>query len=155
MKSVIAILLFSAVACAQSLTSQPTTSEPRVVRYQLKPSELKDTYAASYAPVARLKPGDILETNTVDCFGNAIQKPGDTLSMAKGDNPLTGPFFIEGAEPGDTLAIKILSLEVDGNQGVGALAPGFGAINSTNYTPMLNPAIKEKIWFYPIDHAGN
>ena len=155
MKSVIAILLFSAVAWAQSLTSQPTTSEPRVVRYQLKPSELKYTYAASYAPVARLKPGDILETNTVDCFGNAIQKPGDTLSMAKGDNPLTGPFFIEGAEPGDTLAIKILSLEVDGNQGVGALAPGFGAINSTNYTPMLNPAIKEKIWFYPIDHAGN
>jgi len=155
MKSVIAILLFSAVACAQSLTSQPTTSEPRVVRYQLKPSELKYTYAASYAPVARLKPGDILETNTVDCFGNAIQKPGDTLSMAKGDNPLTGPFFIEGAEPGDTLAIKILSLEVDGNQGVGALAPGFGAINSTNYTPMLNPAIKEKIWFYPIDHATN
>ena len=155
MKSVIAILLFSAVACAQSLTSQPTTSEPRVVRYQLKPSELKYTYAASYAPVARLKPGDILETNTVDCFGNAIQKPGDTLSMAKGDNPLTGPFFIEGAEPGDTLAIKILSLEVDGNQGVGALAPGFGAINSTNYTPMLHPPLPEKIWFYPVDHASN
>jgi len=150
MKSIIAIFLFSAVACAQSVTG-----EPRVVRYQLKPSELKYTYAASYAPVARLKSGDILETNTVDCFGNAIQKPGDTLSMAKGDNPLTGPFFIEGAEPGDTLAIKILSLEVDGNQGVGALAPGFGAINSTNYTPMLNPPIKEKIWFYPIDHAGN
>src|SRR5260370_10761490 len=150
MKSIIAILLFSAVACAQSITS-----EPRVVHYQLKPSELKYTYAASYAPVARLKSGDILETNTVDCFGNAIQKPGDTLSMAKGDNPLTGPFFIEGAEPGDTLAIKILSLEVDGNQGVGALAPGFGAINSTNYTPMLNPPIKEKIWFYPIDHATN
>ena len=150
MKSIIAILLFSAVACAQSITS-----EPRVVHYQLKPSELKYTYAASYAPVARLKSGDILETNTVDCFGNAIQKPGDTLSMAKGDNPLTGPFFIEGAEPGDTLAIKILSLEVDGNQGVGALAPGFGAIHSTNYTPMLNPPIKEKIWFYPIDHAGN
>jgi amidase len=155
MKSIIAILLFSAVACAQSVTGQPPIGEPRVVRYQLKPSELKYTYAASYAPVARLKSGDILETNTVDCFGNAIQKPGDTLSMAKGDNPLTGPFFIEGAEPGDTLAIRILSLEVDGNQGVGALAPGFGAINSTNYTPMLNPPIQEKIWFYPIDHAAN
>src|SRR5262249_2038408 len=29
------------------------------------------------------------------------------------------------------------------------------AINSTNYTPMLNPPIKEKIWFYPIDHSTN
>lgn len=144
------VLLLSAAALAQS-----TGQQPRVVRYQVKPSELKYTYAASYAPVARLRPGDILETNTVDCFGNAIRKPGDTLSMAAGDNPLTGPFFIEDAEAGDTLAVKILSLEVDSNQGIGALAPGFGAINSTNYTPMINPPIPEKIWFYPIDHAGN
>ena len=106
-------------------------------------------------PVARLKPGDILDTNTLDCFGNAIKKPGDTLSMVKGDNPLTGPFYIEGAEPGDTLAVKILDLEVDGDQGVGAFAPGFGALNETNYTPMLHPPLPEKIWFYPIDHATN
>src|SRR5205807_516670 len=82
--------------------------------------------------------------------GNAIQKPGDTLSMVKGDNPLTGPFHIESAEPGDTLAVKILDLQVDGNQGVGALAPGFGALNETNYTPMLHQPLPEKIWFYPI-----
>ena len=135
--------------------SAPAQEEGKVVRYQVKPAELKYTYAASYAPVARLKPGNILETNTVDCFGNAIKKPGDTLSMATGDNPLTGPFFIEGAEPGDTLAIKILDIQVDGDQGIGALAPGFGAINATNYTPMINPPIPEKIWFYPIDHATN
>ncbi len=144
----------ASVAAAQG-ASPSASEEGKVVRYELKMSELKYTYAASYQPVARLKSGNILETNTVDCFGNAIKKPGDTLDMAPGDNPLTGPFFIEGAEVGDTLAIKILDLQVDGNQGIGALAPGFGAINSTNYTPMLNPAIKEKIWFYPIDHASN
>jgi amidase len=150
MKSFFVALLLSTGALAQSSTEQP-----RVVRYQAKPGELKYTFASSYAPVARLKSGDILETNTVDCFGNAIRKPGDTLSMVPGDNPLTGPFYIEGAEPGDTLAVKVLDLQVDGDQGIGALAPGFGAINSTNYTPMLNPPIKEKIWFYPIDHAAN
>jgi hypothetical protein len=31
-----------------------------------------------------------------------LRKPGDTLSMVKGDNPLAGPFYVEGAEPGDT-----------------------------------------------------
>jgi amidase len=149
MKSIFTAAILVASAFAQ------TSEEGKVVRYDLKTSELKYTYAASYAPVARLKSGNILETNTVDCFGNAIQKPGDTLSLAKGDNPLTGPFFIEGAEPGDTLAIKILDIQVDGKQGIGALAPGFGAINSTNYTPMLNAPIKEKIWFYPIDKAAN
>jgi amidase len=150
MKLLFAVLLLTTMACAQNQTEQG-----RVVRYSPKPDDLKYTYAASYSPVARLKPGNILETNTVDCFGNAIKKPGDTLSMSKGDNPLTGPFYIEGAEPGDTLAVKILDLQVDGDQGVGALAPGFGAINSTGYTPMINPPIPEKIWFYPIDHATN
>ena len=77
-----------------------------------------------------MKPGDIIDTNTFDCFGNVIQKPGDTLAKVKGDNPLTGPFYVEGAEPGDTLVVKILELTVDGNQGVGALAPGFGALNA-------------------------
>jgi amidase len=104
-------------------------------------------------PVARLKPGDILDTNTLDCFGNVIKKPGDTLSMVKGDNPLAGPFYIEGAQPGDTLVVKILDLEVDGNQGIGAFAPGFGALNETNYTPMLHPPLPEKVWFYPINHT--
>src|SRR5215510_9576848 len=130
---------FPALALLVAIFSQAQTVPPRVVRYEVKPNELKYTYAASYQPVARLKSGEILETNTVDCFGNAIKKPGDTLSMAPGDNPLTGPFFIEGAEAGDTLAVKILEIKVDSNQGIGALAPGFGAINSTNYTPMINP----------------
>jgi acetamidase/formamidase len=150
MKRLLIFFLFVAAALAQNQGEQG-----KVVHYQLKPSDLKYTYAASYAPVAHLKSGNILETNTVDCFGNAIQKPGDTLSMAKGDNPLTGPFYIDGAEPGDTLAIKILDLQVDGDQGIGALAPGFGAINSTGYTPMINQPIPEKIWFYHIDHAAN
>ncbi|HEY6968598.1 MAG TPA: acetamidase/formamidase family protein [Candidatus Angelobacter sp.] len=150
MKSFLAVVILAAIACAQNQSEQG-----RVVRYQLNPKELKYTYSASYAPVAHLKSGNILETNTVDCFGNAIKKPGDTLSMATGDNPLTGPFYVDGAEPGDMLAVKILDLEVDGDQGIGALAPGFGAINSTGYTPMINPPIPEKIWFYPIDHKSN
>lgn len=150
MKSLLFAAVFTVAAFAQN-----SSEEGKVVRYQLKPSELKYTFASSYAPVARLKSGNILETSTVDCFGNAIKKPGDTLNMAPGDNPLTGPFYIEGAEPGDTLAVKILDIQIDGEQGIGALAPGFGAINSTSYTPMLNEPIKEKIWFYPIDRATN
>ena len=125
-----------------------------VVKYQATINNVKYVYA-SVPPVAHLKPGDILDTNTLDCFGNAIQKPGDTLNMSKGDNPLTGPFYVEGAEPGDTLAVNILQLDIDSNQGLGALAPGFGAINATNYTPMLAPALPEKVWFYPVDHASS
>jgi acetamidase/formamidase len=77
------------------------------------------------------------------------------MAMVKGDNPLTGPFAIAGAEPGDTLVVKFLDLAVDSNRGVGALAPGFGALNTTSYTPMLNANLPEKIWFYDIDSRAN
>jgi acetamidase/formamidase len=145
---ILTLLIFGAAnVLAQSVPGN-------VVKYHATISDVKYVYA-SVEPVAHLKPGDILDTNTLDCFGNVIKKPGDTLSMVKGDNPLTGPFYIEGAEPGDTLAVKILDLEVDGDQGVGAFAPGFGALNETNYTPMLHSPLPEKIWFYPVDHASN
>lgn len=125
-----------------------------VVHYTTTTQNVKYLFATA-EPVARLRSGDILDTNTLDCFGNVLKKPGDNLSMAKGDNPLAGPFYVDGAEPGDTLAVKILDLQVDGDTGVGAFSFGFGALNETNYTPMLHPPLPERIWFYHIDHAAN
>jgi len=139
------LAITSTVVLAQSGNTVTYRATIDTVKYVYGPAQ----------PVARLEPGDILDTNTLDCFGNAIRKPGDTLSMAKGDNPLTGPFYIESAQPGDTLVVKILDLQVNGDQGIGAFAPGFGALNATNYTPMLHPGLPEKIWFFPIDHSDN
>ncbi len=145
MKVYLVLLVLSFAASAQNAS---------VVNYHATINDVKYVYGPA-APVARVKPGDIIQTNTLDAFGNVIKKPGDRQSMVKGDNPLTGPFYIEGAQPGDTLAVKILDLQVDGNQGVGAFAPGFGALNQTSYTPMLHSPLPEKIWFYPIDKASN
>src|SRR6202007_2095284 len=101
MRSVVCLLF--AVFTATAAVAQTSN----VVKYHADINTVKYVYAAA-EPVARLKPGDILDTNTLDCFGNALKKPGDTLSMAKGDNPLTGPFYVEGAQPGDTLVVKFL-----------------------------------------------
>ena len=150
-KQLIGFVLFSGMFAG---TTTGFAQSGNVVKYHATMTDVKYVYGVA-EPVARLKSGDILETNSVDAFGNAIQKPGDPLSLVKGDNPLTGPFYIEGAQPGDTLAVKIMDIQVDGNQGVGAFAPGFGALNETNYTPMLHPPLPEKIWLYPIDHATN
>src|SRR5712692_5236938 len=129
-------------------------SAQNVVRYEPAEKDLKYVYATA-PPVATLRPGDILETRTVDAFGGVIEKRGDTLAKVKGDNPLTGPFAVAGAEAGDTLVVKILELTVDSTRGVGALAPGFGALNTTSYTPMLNANLPDKIWFYDIDRVAN
>jgi amidase len=141
-------------AGAAVLLASTSASAQQTVRYQPAERDLKFVYA-TVPPVATLKPGDTLETNTLDAFGNVIQKPGDTMAMVKGDNPLTGPFAVAGAEPGDTLVVKILELVVDSPRGVGALAPGFGALNTTSYTPMLNQSPPERVWFYDIDRRAN
>ena len=75
-----ALLLFCTCSGAQS-----------VVRYTTTNANVKYLFATA-EPVAHLRSGDILDTNTLDCFGNGIKKQGDTLDMAKGDNPLAGPF---------------------------------------------------------------
>jgi amidase len=145
-------LAFSTAVAAQTM---PSADKDGVVRYRATIDNVKYVYGVAPA-VANLKPGNILEANSLDCFGNALQKPGDSFSLVKGDNPLTGPFFIEGAEPGDTLVVEILDLQVDGKQGVGTYGPGFGAVNATHYTPMLETKpLPEKMWFYPIDAAKN
>jgi acetamidase/formamidase len=142
------------VAGLMLATLSANAEEPRVVRYQATTSTVKYVYGTA-APVARLRPGDVLETNTLDCFGNVLRKPGDTLALVKGDNPLTGPFEVEGAQPGDTLVVKFLEVAPDSEQGTGAFAPGFGAISATSYTPMLGPALPERVYFYPIDRRRN
>ncbi|HET6933123.1 MAG TPA: acetamidase/formamidase family protein [Candidatus Acidoferrum sp.] len=122
-----------------------------VVRFKATMENVKATFGPA-EPVAHVKAGGVLEANSLDCFGNALQKPGDPFSLIKIDNPLTGPFFIDGAEPGDTLAVHILDLQVDSKQGVGAFSPGFGAANATHYSPMLEiKPLPERAWYYPID----
>ena len=144
-------VLLAAVFVATSSGAQAPANEPEVVHFKGTMANVKATFGPA-EPVAHVKPGGILEASSLDCFGNALQKPGDPFSNIKIDNPLTGPFYIDGAEPGDTLVVRILDLQVDGKQGVGTFGPGFGAANSTHYTPMLEKApLPDLAWYYPID----
>jgi len=137
------------VLCPTAVLAQGTDGD--VVRFKGTMENVKATFGPA-EPVAHVKAGGVLEANSLDCFGNVLQKPGDPFSLIKIDNPLTGPFFIDGAEPGDTLVVHILDLQVDSKQGVGAFSPGFGATNATHYTPMLETKpLPERAWYYPID----
>jgi hypothetical protein len=65
------------------------------VHYTATNANVKYLFATA-EPVAHLKSGDILDTNTLDCFGNVLRKPGDTLSMLKGDTLL--PLALKGRD---------------------------------------------------------
>ena len=60
------------------------------------------TALGSYEPVLRIASGDTVITTTVDNAG----RDASDQQVTPGGNPQTGPFYIEGAEPGDTIAVK-------------------------------------------------
>jgi hypothetical protein len=70
-----------------------------------------------------------------------------------GDDRADSPFYVEGAEPGDTLVVKVLDVQLDATRGVGVLGPGFGALTGTAYMPMLRAPLSKRIWFYPVDKS--
>jgi acetamidase/formamidase len=110
------------------------------------------------APKQRIKPGTRIVTWTEDCFDGMVKTSADLPSkvMPPGhDNPQTGPFYVEGAEPGDTIAIHILKLEPSRTYAVSAFSPGFGALVGNNETAMLGPDFPETTWRYDVDAKRN
>ena len=133
-------------------TATPLFSQTgSVVRYELKMNELKTVYGP-LPPVMHVKPGDTIETTTVDADGKEAEAAGFKVN---GPNPLTGPFYVDGAEPGDMLSVKFLAIDVNSKQGFGSAGPGFGALNSSKYTPVLGAPIPKTEWTYPVDAASN
>jgi formamidase len=92
------------------------------------------------APIARVAPGEEITLETRDGLDGqltASSTAGDLLTTRFGlSHPLTGPVYIEGAEPGDLLEVEILGYEHRGI-GVTAFLPGFGFLADVFPDPYL------------------
>lgn len=124
--------------------------------YTPRPDELAYTFGGR-TPVAHLRSGDVITVYTEDCFGGAVKTTEDLPSVVCQFpylNPVTGPFFIDGAEPGDTLAVHFLSITPARDWGVSSTFPHFGALTSTHTTATLQPPLEERVWLYEIDAAA-
>src|SRR5680860_1738108 len=72
-------------------------------------------------PVIRVQPGEVFVVECEDARGGRTRTPETMtteylLEMQRTGwygNPVTGPVFVEGAEPGDTLAVRIHEMSVD------------------------------------------
>jgi acetamidase/formamidase len=119
----------------------------------------REHYAYTFggvAPVMSIPPGTALRLWSDDAFGGALQSVDD-LSAAKVDlrfvNPQTGPFHVEGAEPGDTLVLHLVSLEPARDWGASAAIPFFGGMTSTDRTVSLQDPLPDTTWIYQLDRA--
>lgn len=74
-------------------------------------------------PTASCQSGDTVRFDTLDCFGNGLLASHAQLEdLAPDCNPATGPLYVEGAKPGDTLKIEIVDILV-GPLGVTLVGP--------------------------------
>lgn len=72
-------------------------------RHDFTPTVFHRQFSAANAPVLKIWPGDTIHTTTVDAAG--VDEKG--VPRVLGGNPQTGPFYVEGAMPGDTLKIHL------------------------------------------------
>ncbi len=103
-----------------------------------------------------MKPGTVLELWTEDCFAGKVWSKADLVSVVCDFpffNPQTGPFFIEGAEPGDTLAVHFVSIEPGRDWAASTTVPLFGALTSTQATATLQPPLPELGWMWQLDRG--
>jgi acetamidase/formamidase len=106
------------------------------------------------APVRRVRPGTALRLWSDDAFGGRLRSVTDVASE-KVDlaavNPQTGPFYVEGAEPGDTLVLHLVALEPARDWGASAHLPFFGGMTSTDRTVSLQDPLPEATYIYDLD----
>ena len=114
------------------------------VREIRQPNEQYQFVMGPYAePVARVKPGERVVIYTKDALGGKLTSEDQRVSDVLGPylNPQTGPIYVEGAEPGDTLAVTIEAIEPTRDWAFSCLVPYFGGLTSTTLTRMLQPPL--------------
>jgi acetamidase/formamidase len=104
-------------------------------------------------PIATVRPGEVLDIFTEDAFGSTVQSEADLPTKVLNFpfvNPQTGPIYVEGAEPGDTLAVEILEIEPTRDFVASAFIPYFGGLTATPTTALLHDPLPERVFIYPI-----
>jgi acetamidase/formamidase len=131
-------------------------NEDRTV--EVVPTDYSYVFNPYRGPIARVKQGERVAIHTDDAFESRITKKGDlpsrALATAKFLNPQTGPIYVEGAEPGDTLAVRIESIEPTRDFAVSVLIPYFGGLTSTNLTRTLQEPLPERVWIWDLVDRG-
>jgi amidase len=121
--------------------------------YRVPRQHQRYEFSPDAEPVLRVPSGSRVTLETLDCFSNRLTAPGqryareaDLLELIGAYNPVTGPVYVEGAEPGDVLAVAFEEITL------GTAAPfaatltfGSGSAYVSAECPGLPPAGDTKI----------
>jgi len=131
--------------------------------HHIAPSTVYYTFGP-HPPALHIQPGDRVTASTVDArnwdeTGEQIPESRRQAALhtrLRDSNPQVGPVYVEGAEPGDSLAVRIVDIQLNRDWGWSALSPGFGGlvIESRIDGPTgLNEPLPEQFYRWELDHA--
>ena len=100
------------VAVGASASADEPTSVAATTYYR--------TFSHAHPVLKRIKPGEAVATKTVDSAGLDEKD----VKQSEPFNPLTGPFFVEGAEPGDALVVTLKKVRLNRDWGWSAYRLG-------------------------------
>lgn len=140
------------VACAPPPSTPPADPAAEIAtaaeaEYFLTRDQTHNKFSRDIPPVLTVPSGAIVEVETEEATDGQLGPESTPEDVANLDfepiHPLTGPIFVEGAEPGDVLAVTLHEIEV-GDWGWSAVSPGFGFLAEEFTEPYLNTFRFEK-----------
>ena len=137
-RTIHAVLAFAAVAtwCPDSAAAQEGP-EPQ---YHLSSDQTHNRFSSAIPPVLTVPSGAVIEVFTEEASDGQLTLSSTADDVATLDfdpiHPLTGPVYVEGAEPGDVLAVTLHEIEL-GDYGWTAVVPGFGFLADEFTEPFL------------------
>jgi acetamidase/formamidase len=131
-------------------------SDLEVITFRPSAEQYAWTFGGA-APVMRIRPPAMLRLFTEDCFAGRVRSSSDLVSEVCEFpflNPQTGPFYVEGAQPGDTVAVHFVSISPARSWGASTTVPLFGALTSTHLTATLQDPLPEVVWVWELDRSA-
>ncbi len=137
------VLLFAAILFLSSATmvrAQDLAQDPPEPQYRLTREQTHNRFSSAIPPVLTVPSGAVVEVYTEEASDGQLTLSSTAADVATLDfdpiHPLTGPVFVEGAEPGDVLAVTLHEIEL-GDYGWTAIVPGFGFLADEFTEPYL------------------
>ena len=138
----LALLTLAASTCAPADQEGPSPPADLVPEpdFTLPAENTHARWSRTIPPVLTVPSGAIVEVFTQEASGGQLSSESNVEAIADLDfdriHALTGPIAVEGAEPGDVLAVTLHDIEV-GDWGWAAIVPGFGFLADVFTEPYL------------------
>jgi acetamidase/formamidase len=116
--------------------------------HHFAPTVFHNYFTSTVTPVLTIFPGDSVESWSVDAGGTDAQG----VRRNPGGNPLTGPFYIEGAIPGDTLVVRFTRIRLNRDTAFSGQRVAASALNPVYFASQQNAPNGQAAW--TLDRQG-